>query len=350
VRGALCSAARLRADLHFRKHNDMTSIESVRLGAAASSKRGGPSLWKWGAAAGAVAGVAAAAFNALQARKAEAANPPLGKFVEVDGVRLHYVERGEGPVVVLLHGNGTMVEDWIASGVLDALAKTHKVVAFDRPGFGWSERPRTTLWTPAAQARLVAGALGRLGHGGATVVGHSFGTQVALAMALDHPEAVARLVLISGYYYPSFRVDVPFTAPPAVPVVGDAIRYTVSPLLGAALRGPAERHMFAPAPVSQGWRTRFPFEMTLRPWQVRATAADAAIMVPAAATLAARLGELRVPLTVIAGEGDAVVDPQRESVRLAAAVPDSKLLMVPGAGHMVHHSATGQVVDAIRGA
>jgi len=328
----------------------MTSIDSVRLAAVASSKGDGPSLWKWGAAAGAVAGVAAVAFNALQARKAEDANPPLGRFVEIDGVRLHYLERGEGPVVVLLHGNGTMIEDWIASGVLDSLARSHKVIAFDRPGFGWSERPRTTIWTPSAQARLVAGALARLGHGGATIVGHSFGTQVALAMALDHPEAVARLVLISGYYYPSVRLDVPFAAPPAVPVVGDAIRYTVSPLIGAALRGPAERHMFAPAPVSEGWRTRFPFEMTLRPSQVRATAADAAIMVPAAATLAARLGELRVPLTIVAGKGDAVVDPEGQSVRLAAALPDSKLILVPGSGHMVHHSAMEQVLGAIRAA
>jgi pimeloyl-ACP methyl ester carboxylesterase len=327
----------------------MTSIESVRLGAVARSKSDGPSLWKWSAAAGAAAGVAVAAFNALQARRTEEAHPPRGKFVEVDGVRLHYLERGEGPVIVLLHGNGTMVEDWIASGVLDALAKTHKVVAFDRPGFGWSERPRTTIWTPAAQARLIAGALAQLGYGGATIVGHSFGTQVALAMALDHPEAAAKLVLIAGYYYPTVRLDVPFTAPPALPLVGDAIRYTVSPLLGAALRGPAERHMFAPAPVSDGWRTRFPFEMTLRPWQVRATAADAAIMVPAAATLAGRLGDLRVPLTIVAGEGDAVVDPEAQSVRLAAAVPDSKLILVPGAGHMVHHSAPEEVAALIRG-
>ncbi|HEX8449197.1 MAG TPA: alpha/beta fold hydrolase, partial [Allosphingosinicella sp.] len=134
------------------------------------------SLWKWGAGAAGAAALGAAAFNVVRARRAEEANPPAGSFVEVDGVRLHYLERGTGAPVVLLHGNATMIQDWLASGVFDALAKTNRVIAFDRPGFGHSERPRTTVWTPAAQARLIAGALEAMGVGPATVVGHSFGT------------------------------------------------------------------------------------------------------------------------------------------------------------------------------
>ncbi|HEX8062855.1 MAG TPA: alpha/beta fold hydrolase, partial [Allosphingosinicella sp.] len=165
------------------------------------------SLWKWGLGAAGAAAAGAAAFNAVRARRAEEANPPLGSFVEVDGVRLHYLERGSGPLVVLLHGNGTMVEDWLASGLFGALAATHRVIAFDRPGFGHSERPRGTIWTPAAQARLIAGALAALGCGEATIVGHSFGTVVAAEIGLNHPGAAASLVLLGGYYYPSARVD-----------------------------------------------------------------------------------------------------------------------------------------------
>ncbi len=314
----------------------------------AGKTSGSRSLWKWGAGAAGAVAAGAAAFNAVRARRAEEANPPLGSFVEVDGVRLHYVERGSGAPVVLLHGNGTMIQDWLASGVFDALASTNRVIAFDRPGFGHSERPRTRIWTPAAQASLIASALEAMGCGGATIVGHSFGTMVAAEMALGHRASAASLVLIGGYYYPSARADAALAAPQAIPGIGDAICHTVSPLLGAAMRPGMEAQLFAPAAVSAGWKTGFPFEMTLRPSQLRAAAAEAALIVPAAATLAPRLRELAAPVTLVAGAGDEVVSTEEQTVRLAACLDGSELLIVEGAGHMVHHTDPGSVIGAIR--
>lgn len=307
----------------------------------------GKSLWKWGAGAAGAAAVGAAAFNAVRARRAEESNPPVGSFVEVDGVRLHYLERGSGPLIVLLHGNGTMIQDWLASGVFEALAKTNRVIAFDRPGFGHSERPRTTIWTPAAQAKLIAAALAAKGEAAATIVGHSFGTMVAAELGLRHPEAASALVLIAGYYYPSIRPDAVLAAPPAIPVIGDAIRYTVSPLIGAAMKRPMEAQIFGPAPVSAGWESEFPFEMTLRPSQIRAASAEAALTVAAAASLSPRLGGLALPVTVVAGKGDKVVSTEDQSIRLAGAVATCELILVEGAGHMVHHSRSREVVRAI---
>jgi pimeloyl-ACP methyl ester carboxylesterase len=323
----------------------MTSKTIVPEAGESSARVSRPALFAL-AASTATAGVAG--FNALRARRANRSNPPLGEFVTVDGVKLHYVAQGKGPTVVLLHGNGMMVEDWLASGVVGALAKSNRVVAFDRPGFGHSERPRSTVWTPAAQARLIAEALKTIGEDKITLVGHSFGTLVALALASEQPDLVSSLVLISGYYYPSARADVAFAAPPAIPVIGDVLRYTASPLLGAALKPGMEKQMFGPAPVSSGWRTEFPFEMTLRPSQIRAAAADAALMIPAAAALGERLPALRVPVTIIAGQGDKVVDPQAQSARLAGDLEGSELLLVPDAGHMVHHSAAPQITAAIK--
>src|SRR6478752_9371081 len=124
-----------------------------------------------------VAGAAAATiaamtvYNVYRARKAEREYPPAGQFVEVDGVRLHYLERGEGPPVVLLHGNVVTAEDWALSGVLDRVAERHRVVAFDRPGYGHSDRPRGSAWTAAEQAGLLRRALARLGVGRPVVVG-----------------------------------------------------------------------------------------------------------------------------------------------------------------------------------
>ena len=79
--------------------------------------------------------------NIYRARKAERDHPPTGRFVTVDGVKLHYIDRGEGPPVVLLHGNVVTAEDFRTSGVLELLARRHRVIAFDRPGFGYSDRP-----------------------------------------------------------------------------------------------------------------------------------------------------------------------------------------------------------------
>src|SRR3954447_9878780 len=107
------------------------------------------------AAAGVGALIGSAIVNRRIAARAERRNPPLGRFLQVDGVRLHYVERGDGDALVLLHGNGSMIEDFQSSGLIDQAAKSYRVIAFDRPGFGHSARPRNTIWTPATQAELI---------------------------------------------------------------------------------------------------------------------------------------------------------------------------------------------------
>jgi pimeloyl-ACP methyl ester carboxylesterase len=326
----------------------MNDVKSAR---AANSQGSSAKLWKWGAgaaAAGAVLG-GTALLNRSRARRAERENPPLGSFITVDGVKLHYLEQGQGTPLVLLHGNGSMIEDWIVSGLFDHLSQTHRVIAFDRPGFGHSERPRSRIWTPAAQAAVLAQALEELEIKQAQIVGHSFGTQVAVAMALNHPHLVSELALLGGYFYPSVRGDVIFASPPAVPVIGDVMRYTVSPLLGSAMVPMVNAKIFQPAPVPAKWVEEFPMEMTLRPSQIRAEAAEAAMMIPAAAALAGRLPELKLPVTIIAGTGDELVDIEDQSQRLSEALPQSRFVPVSGAGHMVHHTAPDAVIDAILG-
>lgn len=302
-------------------------------------------------ATGAAVGLAALALSALVnhrlARQAERDNPPQGQFIEVDGVRLHYVERGEGEPLVLLHGNGSMIQDFESSGLLDEAAKSYQVIAFDRPGYGHSERRRSTVWTAERQADLIAEALAQLDATPAVVLGHSWGCSVAVSLGLSHPDSVKALVLASGYYYPTARVDAALLSGPAIPLIGDVLRYTVTPLLGRLLWPAILRKIFGPAKVPGKFRRGFPTEMALRPSQLRASAAESALMVPGAFELHERYGELAVPVAIVTGELDRLIDPGHQSEQLHHAIPHSTFHLVPGAGHMVHQTAMREVMTAI---
>lgn len=302
--------------------------------------------WQAGALAAGLGLAASFFYVRAKTREAERQNPPRGRFVTVDGVRLHYLERGTGPTLVLLHGNGVTSEDFEYSGLIERAAEHYRVIAFDRPGFGYSQRPRSRVWTPQAQARLLHHALQEIGVDSAIVVGHSLGTLVALSMALDVPDFVRGLVLLSGYYYPSLRADVPLASSPAIPLIGDLMRFTVSPVMGRMLWRPLTKQMFAPLPVAQSFRKTPPWLM-LRPRQVRASAADGAMMIPAAMALARRYPELKVPLTIMSGTQDRIADFGHNSERLHERVEDSELELAPGVGHMLHYAEPDKVMQAI---
>ena len=288
-----------------------------------------------------------ALINGALARRAERRNPPKGSFIDVNGVRLHYVEKGSGSPVVLLHGNQSMGDDFEISGVLDLVAEKHHVIVFDRPGFGHSERPRTTVWTASAQASLLRKALRQLGVERPVVVGHSWGALLAATYAIDYPADTGAVLLLSGYYFPSTRLDVAMAKVAAMPVLGDILRYTISPLLGW-LTGPLVlKTVFAPSKVPERFKRKFPFSMALRPSQIRATAGDAALMNSSAARLSGRYEGLAMPVAIMAGRGDKIVDIGSQPQWLHALVTQSTLQLINGTGHMLHYENPGRVGETI---
>ncbi|GEP02316.1 alpha/beta fold hydrolase [Methylobacterium oxalidis] len=289
---------------------------------------------------------ASALYTIAKSREAERRHPPIGRFMTVNGVRLHYLERGKGEPLVLIHGNGTLIQDFLVSGIVDDLAKRHRVIIIDRPGYGYSERSRA-LWTPRAHATLFQAALERMGVSQAVVLGHSWGSLVAVALALQAPQLVRSLVLASGYYYPTLRADVVLFSPPAIPVIGDVMRYTVSPLVGRLILPGLIKAMFAPAEVPERFDEQMPKELMLRPSQLRAAAEDAAMMTPAAMELQEHYRELKLPVEIITGADDQIADVGRQSERLHRDLPRSEFIAVPGQGHMIHHLAPEQVIRAI---
>jgi pimeloyl-ACP methyl ester carboxylesterase len=231
--------------------------------------------------------------------------------------------------------------------VLDRVARNHRVIAFDRPGYGYSERPQGSIWTAIEQADLLQEAFYQLGIERPIVVGHSWGALVAMELALGQPDAVSGLVVLGGYYHPTMRADVPLVAGPAIPVFGDVLRYTVAPLMGAALMPLNIKAMFSPLDVPERFKREFPYGFPVRPGQIRAESQDAVSMVPAVYGMADRIRELNIPITIIAGTEDGIVDHDGHARWFHEQLPDSVLRLVPGAGHMVHYAVPDEVAEAI---
>jgi pimeloyl-ACP methyl ester carboxylesterase len=346
----VCSVRHVAAQMLWRECDPQIpakpeAAEVVLIGTL--TKRDYKPSWTGALVATSAAMGAMALYNIHRTRKVEREHPPTGRFVTVDGVKLHYVERGRGPPVILLHGNIVSSADFDLSGVLDLIAGRHRVIAFDRPGFGYSDRPHGSAWSPAAQADLLQHAFAALGIEHPVVLGHSYGAAVALELALNHPNAVSGLVLLSGYYYPTLRADVLLSLPGEIPIISGVMRYTVSPLWGAALLPRLIKGMFAPLRVPRRFARGFASGLSVRPRQIRAESQDSVTMVPAAATMRRRYGELSMPVVIMAGSEDRVVHVARHAIRLHHDVPHSTLLLVPDVGHMIHHAVPEQIAEAV---
>ena len=217
---------------------------------------------------------------------------------------------------------------------------------FDRPDIGHSLRPRNVVWTPQAQADLFKKALDRLNVTQAIVFGHSWGASVAVALATRHPALVQALVLASGYYFPTARGDVLALSGPAIPVLGDIVSHTLAPLVS---------RLMWPAMLATGCSDRAPFPINSRAFpgngdpsaQIRVSAAETALMIPAAFAAAKSYDELAMPVIIIAGENDRLIDIDEQSGRLHDEVRQSKMHRIAGAGHMVQQSATDAVMATI---
>src|SRR3954470_9165605 len=213
-----------------------------------------------------------AAATSIGVAKLEAAFPPTGQFVEVNGVRLHVVELGLArgtpgaePAVVLIHGASGNLEDMrLALG--EKLASSHRVILIDRPGHGWSSRPDCDdCASPARQAELVAGALEQLGVRRAILIGHSWGGAFATAYALAFPERTAGLVLLSAPTHPWPGNPGWHNRLALLPYLGPLFVRTCVYPLGLLLAASTSRSVFEPQPVPEDYMRRAAILLVLRP-------------------------------------------------------------------------------------
>ncbi len=299
----------------------------------------------------ALAGVAL--FVHVRANTREAAwalaSPPEGRFVLLDGHKIHVVEAGlppgQGPDLVLIHGANGSLRDFTYD-LVGRLGSDFRVIAVDRPGHGFSDSWGIADSTPRDQATILRQALAEAKLSRPIIVGHSYGAAVALAWALEAPDEVGALVLLSGAIMPwSGRVSLFYDLMQSP--FGPALRAAVAGLLSEAQARAVARRIFAPNPIPPGYLEHFGLGLALRRSVQEANGRQINALNHALAEMVHEYPRLSLPIELVHGDQDLIVGLGHHSKAFAAIVPSAHLTLLENVGHMPHHALTDAVVAAI---
>jgi pimeloyl-ACP methyl ester carboxylesterase len=276
--------------------------------------------------------------------------PAQGKALEVAGGVLNVLDIGPrdaaGPPIVLIHGASSNLEA-MRRPLGDRLALHHRVILIDRPGHGWSSGSAKETSTPAAQGRMIEEALKKLDTGPVVLVVHSWAGALGARMALDDPARVAGLVMLAPVTHPWAGGVGWYNELVTKPVIGPLLAYTVTLPLGYFLAERAAREVFLPQIMPDDFVDNTATPLLLRPREFLANAQDLVRLKQEVTEQAPRYGEISAPTVIISGDVDKTVSTNIHSRPFAAAVPNAKLIVLPGVGHMVQNAVPDLVISEI---
>jgi pimeloyl-ACP methyl ester carboxylesterase len=297
--------------------------------------------------------------SSARTQAAEAAFPPEGQFATVTGGRVHYVQKGSGPHVVLLHGAGGNLRDFTYD-LVDRLADDFTVTAFDRPGLGYTDRVPSVATGPFAtegdspidQARMLREAADQLGITDPIVAGHSFGGIVAMAWAelgLDEqtPVNASGIVSFAGVLMPWPDGLGAYYTVNGSPIGGAVVIPLISAFAPNSAIETAVAGIFAPDPVPEGYVEHIGGPLAVRQDTFRANVRQVNTLRPHVVEMVKRYPQLTLPIEIIHGTEDKTVPDVVHPLAFVKIVPSARLTSLPGVGHMPHHADPQAAVDAI---
>ncbi len=272
--------------------------------------------------------------------------PPIGQILTVDGVKVHAFVAGSGPDLVLLHGASGNLRDFTFS-LVDKLKGRYRVIAFDRPGLGWTGDLGDRTISVTAQARLLRNAAAQLGVKRPIVLGHSYGGAITMAWGVADPDSTAALVIVSGATMP-WEGGLGAANAVTASALGGA---TVVPLITAFVSDATARKevagIFAPATPPAGYADYIGIGLTLRRDSFRFNAQQVAALKQQILDLKPSYRTLKMPIELIHGDADTIVPLAVHARPLSELLESANLTVLPGVGHMPQHSNEADVIAAI---
>jgi pimeloyl-ACP methyl ester carboxylesterase len=295
----------------------------------------------------AIVGASLVLYTWRVARQVESALPPRGQFIDIGSARIHYLDEGSGPVILLIHGLGGQMRNFTHS-LAGKLKDQFRVIVLDRPGSGYSTRPADASAAIGVQAETISRFIEKLGLGQPVVAGHSLGGAIALALALNHPARAAALALIAPLTQPQDTIPQPFRglAIPS-PALRRIIAWTLATPLSILRRQVVLETLFGPEPVPADFATKGGGLLSLRPKSFYGASTDLMAIPEEMPGLAERYGSITIPVGVLFGQGDRILDYRAHGEGLRAQVPGLDLELVEGGGHMLPISAADRCAKFI---
>ena len=286
-------------------------------------------------------------FAAYTARRVEIAVPPQGRFLDLDGERIHYLDKGAGPALFLIHGLSGQIGNFTYA-LVGRLAREFRVVAVDRPGSGYSTRPADADASLRAQGQALAKVIRALKLDRPVLVGHSMGGAVALAIALDNPECVSGLALIAPLTEVVKTPPAPFRSLAIrSPLVRCIVAWTLATPLTMLTADRVIAQVFAPETAPADFATAGGALLGLRPRTFYAACSDLMAVNNGFAEMIRRYASLSIPVGILFGRGDPLLDYRLHGEAAKEEIPNLHLELVEG-GHMLPVTAPDLVADFIR--
>ncbi|RAZ89899.1 alpha/beta hydrolase [Mesorhizobium hawassense] len=282
------------------------------------------------------------------AAKAERLVPACGKFVEIDGNRIHYVEEGEGRPIVFVHGLGAQLHHF-RHMLFGRFGAGYQLIALDRPGSGYSVRASGATGRLPEQAEIVRRFIEELRLERPLIVGHSLGGAVALALATEHPAAISGVALLSPLTHLEARGRQRFDLL-HVPsrLLRRVLAHTVAIPLSLRYAQPTMRFIFAPQMVPADYMIAGGGWLGLRPSHYFATSTDVVAVERDLGRIEERYGEIEMPAGILFGSADRVIGEAVHGEPMLDKIPGLDFERVEGLGHMPQFVEVERVVAFIQ--
>ncbi|HDY98045.1 MAG TPA: alpha/beta hydrolase [Pseudomonas sabulinigri] len=273
-------------------------------------------------------------FTLFIKKRVELGMPPEGRFLQVQGTRVHYLEQGTGPCILMIHGLSGVAQNF-GYQVMGELARDHRVIAVDRPGSGYSVRHPRSSAALDVQADVMAGVIDALKLDKPLIVGHSLGGAVALATALRYPDKVSGLALVAPLTHMPSETSKAFAALNIpYPWLRKLVGWTLAIPLSIRNREKVMDIVFGPEAAPEDFPLRGGGFLGMRPSQFVAASTDMHALPDVLPTMQQSYGSLKLPVGVLYGRQDRILNPQEQGQGLVDALPDTELELIDG-GHML---------------